>query len=62
MEKCKKCDSKSIVMIQYGLLDPNHYDGVSEYRCKDCGYREGRWTGKELMECEQEKPYGGNNI
>lgn len=35
------------------------YDGVSEWRCPDCGRREGRWSGKVLGEGEFEERYGG---
>lgn len=35
------------------------YDGVSEWRCPDCGRREGRWSGKVLEDGETEPRYGG---
>ena len=35
------------------------YDGVSEWQCADCGYRQGRWSGKELVGDEREVRYGG---
>ncbi len=54
-EKCKKCGSENIVMIEYALNSPEHYDGISEIDCKDCGARFGRWSGKELSEGEMEK-------
>lgn len=57
-EQCKKCSSKNIIMVEYDYTSPNHYDGVSEIDCKDCGARFGRWSGKELAEGESEKPYG----
>ena len=46
---CPKCGGKTI-MVEYGLMDKHHYDGVSEIDCLDkkCGYREGRFCGKEL--------------
>ena len=56
---CKKCGSKNIVMIEYSWDSPEHYDGVSEIMCNDCGARFGRWSGKELAEGESEKKYGG---
>ena len=59
MNQCPKCDSKNIVMIEYWYTHPERYDGVSEYECKDCGYRQGRWSGKELKGDEYEKRYGG---
>jgi hypothetical protein len=58
-EKCKKCGSKNIVMIEYGYNSPERYDGVSEIDCKDCDARFGRWSGKELAEGELEKRFGG---
>lgn len=63
MSKCKKCKkSKSIIEVEYYYDTPYRYDGISEYLCdKDlggCGYREGRWTKKELKIGELEPPYG----
>jgi hypothetical protein len=52
------CDSPNIVMVQYHWESKNHYDGVSEYKCTNCGYRQGRWSGKELGEDEEETVYG----
>lgn len=26
----------------------HQYDGISEWRCIKCGYREGRWSHREL--------------
>lgn len=57
-EKCKKCGSKNIVMIEYAPGSPERYDGVSEIDCKDCGARFGRWSGKELAKGEIEKRWG----
>ena len=34
------------------------YDGISEWNCPDCGYREGRWSGRELVGDEREARYG----
>lgn len=45
-------------MVEYDLLHPDHYDGVSEIECRDCGARVGRWSGKELKEGEFEKRHG----
>lgn len=58
MEKCKKCGSENIIMVEYSWDSPDHYDGVSEIRCNDCKARIGRWSGKELAEGEIEKRYG----
>jgi hypothetical protein len=57
-EKCKKCGSKNIIMVEYSWDSPEYYDGISEIDCKDCGARFGRWSGKELAEGEIEKKYG----
>lgn len=56
--KCKKCSSKNIVMVEYEGGSPDHYDGISEIQCKDCGIRIGRWSGKELKDGEVEKRFG----
>ena len=53
-ETCKKCGSENMVMVEYPLTDPEHYDGVSEIDCRECGARIGRWSGKELAEGEAE--------
>ncbi len=55
----KKHCGKQMIALQYHYTSPNHYDGVSEWRCSVCGYREGRWSGKELKDDEEEKIYGG---
>jgi C4-type Zn-finger protein len=52
MDKCKNCGSKNIVGIEYSWDSPYYFDGVSEWDCQDCGYRENRFTGKELKEGE----------
>jgi DNA-directed RNA polymerase subunit RPC12/RpoP len=57
MEKCKKCGSTNIILIQYRGTTED-YDGISEIKCFDCGVRIGRWTGKELKEGELEPMYG----
>jgi len=66
---CPKCN-KPMTGVQYGHYyskvdteyggHPEHYDGVSEWRCDDCKYREGRWTKKELVDNEFEKRFGGD--
>ncbi|MEI8174666.1 MAG: hypothetical protein WCG28_01815 [bacterium] len=45
-------------MVEYDGMHPEHYDGISEIDCKDCGARIGRWSGKELTEGEVEKRGG----
>lgn len=58
MDQCKKCESKNIILVEYDLIHPDHFDGVSEIVCQDCGVRIGRWTGKELGPDETEKRHG----
>ncbi len=58
-EKCKKCGSTNIIMIEYSYDSPEHYDGVSEIDCQACNTRFGRWSGSELKSGEVEKRYGG---
>lgn len=53
--KCKKCESGNTIMVEYPHDHPEHYDGVSEIECTDCGARFGRWSGKELAEGESER-------
>jgi hypothetical protein len=48
-----------VIGIQYDYNSPQHYDGISEWMCPFCGYREGRWTGRELKDGELEPRYGG---
>ena len=55
---CKKCKSENVVMVEYTHDSPEHYDGVSEIMCNDCGARFGRWSGKELAEGETEPRFG----
>jgi predicted nucleic-acid-binding Zn-ribbon protein len=57
-EKCKKCGSEDVVMVEYDMMHPDHYDGVSEIKCVKCGARFGRWSGKELGRGETEKRFG----
>lgn len=45
-------------MVEYDMMHPDHFDGVSEIVCQDCGVRIGRWTGKELDPDETEKRHG----
>ena len=54
---CPNCD---VVMtgIEYSYDNPQHYDGISEWRCETCGMRIGRWSGKELRNNEPELRFG----
>lgn len=56
---CPKCKGICLCGIQYNWEHPEHYDGVSEFKCDECGYRQGRWSGKELVGEECERRYGG---
>jgi DNA-directed RNA polymerase subunit RPC12/RpoP len=53
--KCKKCGSTNVIGVQYAYDSPEHYDGISEIECRDCGARFGRFSGKELSSGEAEK-------
>lgn len=63
-EKCLKCGSTNILMIEYGWPFPlgADYDGISEIKCNDCGARTGRWSGKILKKDEFERRYGGKPV
>ena len=37
-----------VIGVEYVHDHPEHFDGVSEWRCPDCGRREGRFTGSIL--------------
>lgn len=63
-ETCKKCGSANVVLVEYSLLSPEHYDGISEILCREenCGARFGRWSGVELKDDEVERVYGGQPV
>ncbi len=50
---------KRIILIEYDLTHPAHYDGISEIKCFTCKKRYGKWSGKVLRGKQYEKPYGG---
>lgn len=61
---CPRCKTQ-MIGIQY--IDPterivpeeHQYDGISEWRCIKCGYREGRWSHRELKgDDDYERKYG----
>lgn len=52
------CDNPNLLMIEYGYPHPESYDGISEYTCQSCSYRQGRWSGKELTGDDYENRYG----
>lgn len=46
---CVRCDKAVLAIgVEYSHDSPEHYDGVSEWNCPNCGRREGRWTGRVL--------------
>jgi len=55
--KCD-CPQDQLLGIQYGIGHPHHYDGVSEWRCRGCGVRIGRWTGNILIAGQWEPRFG----
>jgi Zn ribbon nucleic-acid-binding protein len=58
-DACPKCGrTDAHIMVEYGYDSPERYDGISEVTCQACGYREGRWTGKELKEGYIEPRFG----
>lgn len=42
-------------MVEYDIMSPEHYDGISEIQCNNCGIRIGRWSGNELKNGELER-------
>jgi hypothetical protein len=56
-DSCPRCGSKNIGGVEYALTSED-YDGVSEWNCIDCRYRQGRWTGQELKDGFIEPRYG----
>lgn len=45
--------------VEYPYNHPQHYDGISEWRCPFCEERVGRWSGSILDEGECEPVFGG---
>lgn len=63
---CPDCNLE-MCGVQYGRFyseteteygHPEHYDGVSEWRCRQCKKRYGAWSKKVLSEGEYEPRYG----
>lgn len=52
------CGLKHLIGIEYPWTHPEYYDGVSEWKCRSCNRRWGKWSGRELKEGEVEKRYG----
>ncbi len=65
-DKCPKCQG-DIWSVEYVLTDKYHYDGVSEWACKNslkiedtkptCDYHVGRFCGQPLAPKEIEPPF-----
>ena len=55
---CPKCGSSDLIGEEYYRDTKEHYDGVSEYNCRKCGTRIGRWSGNILKYGELEPVYG----
>lgn len=62
LKKCPKCGSAKIIGVEYSPLSNEHADGSSEWQCKDCSYRQGRWTHQELTEGYIESRHGSRGI
>ncbi len=52
------CCGAPVHAVEYHGMHPHHHDGVSEWRCTECGTRYGRWSGKVLTDGEWEPRYG----
>lgn len=44
-----------VIGVEYASGCAERYDGVSEWRCPDCGVREGRWSRRRLAAGELER-------
>jgi hypothetical protein len=44
----------NVIGVEYPYNHPQHYDGVSEWRCTNCGLRIGRFSGAFLKDDEVE--------
>jgi hypothetical protein len=53
-----ECPEEAMMLIEYDMLHPEYYDGISEITCLQCGKRVGRWSGKVLKDDEYEKRFG----
>lgn len=53
--------SVNVVGVEYPWNHPQRYDGVSEWRCTECGARIGRWSGA-VLEPEQVEARPGRLI
>ena len=53
---------RRLIAVEYGYMHPERYDGVSEYRCPDCSFRVGRWTGLEIPKGYIESRFGAHGV
>lgn len=58
-EPCSECGGNEWVGVEYAYGHAERYDGVSEWRCADCGSRFGRWSHRLLLDGDVEKRWGG---
>ena len=56
---CPTCHGAQVTGVEYARDHPQHYDGVSEWQCDQCGTRWGRWSRRILAPQETEPRYGG---
>lgn len=61
-KNCSRCSSTCVTGVEYGYPNRERHDGVSEWQCQECNYREGRWTGKEIHDGELESRYGERGV
>jgi hypothetical protein len=47
-----------MIGVEYSMLSPEHYDGISEWYCEACGTRIGRWSDFVLTGADIEPRYG----
>jgi len=57
-KKNKRKFKTNMMGVEYPHNHPQHYDGVSEWKCTACGLRIGRWSGNYLKIGEVEPRYG----
>jgi hypothetical protein len=53
---CQACGSSDVVGLDYVNRSRVGDDAVSEYECRDCSARIGRWSGRLLGDDEFEPP------
>lgn len=58
-DECPACGCLNLIGVEYHYGHKDRYDGISEWRCPDCGTRTGRWSGRTLRDGESEPRFGG---